>query len=119
MYRVVAHSEAVHGRPEAPSRPLAHMRMNLAGYDQNNKVADVSTNDGCSATICAVAQISEAEDYGESERGTNGGESIGSDAVESECPGFPLACQKFVISKHCRYDAHNDRGCVSGQRRPS
>jgi hypothetical protein len=88
MYRVIAHSQTVDGSPESPSGPLSHVWVYLASYNENDKVAKVSTDYSCSSLIRAVTQISEAEYYGESERSPDCSKSVSCDAVESKCPGL-------------------------------
>lgn len=59
MNWMIANGEAVHRSPQAPARPLANMRMNLASHNQGNEVADVGGNHRPASQVRPVAHVRE------------------------------------------------------------
>lgn len=83
MNGVISDSEAVDCRPQAPSRPLAHVRMDLSSNNQRDEVADMCGDDRSAPQVRLVAHVCKQKDNNESQTTTNGSEGICSDAVET------------------------------------
>ncbi len=84
MHRVVSHGESIHGRPQAPTRPLPDVRMHLARDDQRHEVAHLGRDDGGPAQVRLVADVGEDKDGDEREEGSDRGERVGCDGVPAE-----------------------------------
>ncbi|GJD02281.1 hypothetical protein ColKHC_11106 [Colletotrichum higginsianum] len=95
--RMVAHGEAVHGRPQAPAGPLADVRVRRPRDDEDDEVARVGADDGEAAPVGLVADVGEEEDDDQRQRGADGGEGVGLDAVEAEVPCAFVGRQCFLF----------------------
>lgn len=117
MCGVIRDRGGIDGRPQDVSRPLADMRMNTTGNDEDGQVADVRQQDSPSPLTRLIAQGRECEDDDHRESRADRGQRVGADAVEPQRPRNHQ--NRAVLLSVMTEPLHDNGRRVRCQRRPS